>query len=560
FLRMAEDGTFSNITGFVPDRMDMIASEMEILSSAIMGLSLKCARCHSHKFDPIPHRDYYRLLAVFKGAFDEHDWLRPTRQPGKPGERDRYLPFVTTKERKEWEAHQKRIDGSIAELQDDLKRTQHELTAKHVETRLKKLPVELHEDLRTMLSTPAEKRTGIQKYLAEKFEKTLRISSEELQKLDPQFKQAAESTKGKMESLNSQRKPEPLIRALWDRGEPSPTYISRRGNYLTPGRLVGPGVPSVLTDGKTPLKIKHPQGKSRKTGRRLAFANWLIKPDHPLTARVLVNRIWKEHFETGIVETLDDFGHAGARPSHPELLDWLATEFVRHGWSIKTLHRMIVTSSTYRQSSRVGPMHEKYDPDNQWFSRMPLKRMRAETLRDSLLFISGRLDVTPFGPPDKVTARGDGLVTSVESDRGRRRSIYVLQRRSQILTILENFDLPRMSPNCIQRPISTVAPQALHLMNNGLVHELGEHLAARVAREAGADRERQIAQVYLIALNRKPTTEEQIAARNALKELTAHWKKTVNSSDDAGPNTAEQKALTNFCHAIINSAAFIYID
>ena len=186
--------------------------------------------------------------------------------------------------------------------------------------------------------------------------------------------------------------------------------------------------------------------------------------------------------------------------------------------------------------------------------------MRAETLRDSLLFISGHLDVTPFGPADRVTTRPDGLVTSVQSDRGMRRSIYVLQRRSQIPTILENFDLPRMSPDCIQRPISTVAPQALHLMNNGLVHELGEHLAARVARKVGTDREQQITQVYLIALNRKPTTEEQIAARNALKELTAHWKKTVSSSNHAGQGTAEQKALSNFCHAIINSAGFIYID
>jgi hypothetical protein len=191
---------------------------------------------------------------------------------------------------------------------------------------------------------------------------------------------------------------------------------------------------------------------------------------------------------------------------------------------------------------------------------MPLKRMRAETLRDSLLFISGHLDVTPFGPADRVTTRPDGLVTSVQSDRGMRRSIYVLQRRSQIPTILENFDLPRMSPDCIQRPISTVAPQALHLMNNGLVHELGEHLAARVMREAGTDRERQISQVYLIVLNRKPTTEEQIAARNTLKKLTGYWKTTLSSSDDAGQNSAEQKALANYCHAIINSAGFIYID
>ena len=148
--------------------------------------------------------------------------------------------------------------------------------------------------------------------------------------------------------------PEPKIQALWDRGEPSPTYIYRRGDWLNPGPLVGPGVPSVLTDGKTPFDVKPPWPGAKKTGRRLAFARWLIRPEHPLTARVMVNRIWKHHFGRGIVATLGNFGKAGAPPTHPELLDWLAREFVRSGWSIKAMHRLMVTSSAYRQQSAVS--------------------------------------------------------------------------------------------------------------------------------------------------------------------------------------------------------------
>jgi mono/diheme cytochrome c family protein len=240
FLRMTPDATWANITGFVPDRIEVMADQIDVLSSSILGLTMKCARCHTHKFDPIPHRDYYRLVAVFKGALDEYDWLKPEIKPGIGPESvdiapPRLLPFVTTTERKEWEAKQ----------------------------------------------TPGSKA------------------------------------------------PEPKIQGLWDRGEPSPTYIYRRGDYLQPGALVGPGVPSVLTDGKTPFEVKPmSNGPNKTTGRRLAFAKWVTQPSHPLTARVMVNRIWKHHFGTGIVPSLANFGKAGVPPTHPELLDWLAREFV----------------------------------------------------------------------------------------------------------------------------------------------------------------------------------------------------------------------------------------
>ena len=236
FLRMTSDGTFAGITGFVPNRMDVIDDQLRVLSSAVMGLSIRCARCHSHKFDPIPQRDYYRLVALLKPAMDEHDWLRPvTGGDGNAAGNYRYLPHVTTVERKRWEQHEATLNAQIAQL-----KAQRDSNADD-------------KDLKTATDT-------------------------------------------KIKQLEAQRIGEPLVRALWDRGEPSPTYLLQRGDYLQPGRLVGPGVPSVLTDGQTAFEPKPPWPGAHKTGNRLALAQWLIRPDHPLTAR----RHGKSHLEASL--------------------------------------------------------------------------------------------------------------------------------------------------------------------------------------------------------------------------------------------------------------------
>ncbi|HEY7156673.1 MAG TPA: PSD1 and planctomycete cytochrome C domain-containing protein [Gemmataceae bacterium] len=491
FLRMAPDPTWYNLTNFLPDRLEVIADEIDVLGSAVLGLTLKCARCHSHKFDPLPQRDYYRLLDVFKGAFDEHDWMKPNWLAGlSQGLRtDRDLPWVTTKERHQWQEHNAKLNKEI----DALKAAQ--------------------------------------------------------------AKKPSAQTEARIKALQAQLLPEPKIRALWDRGEPSPTYLLQRGDYLRPGRLVGPGVPSVLTDGKTPFEVKPPWPGAKKTGRRLALAHWLIRPDHPLTARVLVNRLWKLHFGNGLVKTLDNFGKAGARPTHPELLDWLAVELVRRGWSIKAMHRLMMTSATYRQSSTVTPVHEQLDPDNVLCSRMPLTRLDAESLYDTMLRIADRLDEARYGPPDSLEVRRDGLVTPSKTATGWRRMIYVQVQRKAIATHLENFDYPQMNPNCVARRSSTVAPQALHLLNNGMVRRLGEHFARRVRREAGPDPSRQIEWVYLTALSRPPSEEEKTLGRMALVRLAKEWGKRQVDKDEAG-----LRALTAYCHTILNSAAFLYID
>jgi hypothetical protein len=496
FLRMAPDPTWANITGYIPDRLEVIADEIEVLGSAVMGLTMKCARCHSHKFDPIPQRDYYRLLAIFKGAFDEHDWLKPEVRPGLgPVSQDvlpgRLLPHVTTTERRAWQIHNNAIQKEIAAIRSQ---------------------------------------------------------------------RAGQDAALRIRNLQGQLLPEPRIQALWDRGDPSPTCIYRRGDPNTPGKLVGPGVPSVLTDGKTPFVVKPPWPGAKTTGRRLAFARWLVQPDHPLTARVAVNRLWRHHFGTGIVKTLDNFGKAGTPPSHPELLDWLARKFVEQGYSLKKMHRLMMTSTVYRQQSAVAELRERLDPENRLYSRMPMVRLDAEALYDSLLLVAGRLDERPCGPADVVTVRPDGLATPTRTARGWRRLLYVRQARKQLPTHLELFDYPQMNPNCLLRRDSTVAPQALHLMNNAMVQQLAASFAERVRRDAGCEPVKQIESAYRIAMSRPPTEEEKAVGLEALRKLTERWAQQVAAGRKMDREEARRKALASYCHALINSAGFLYVD
>ena len=562
FLRMAPDPTWFNLTNFIPDRLDVVADEIDVFSSTVLGLTMKCARCHTHKFDPIPHRDYFRLVDIFKGAFDEHDWMKTNWHNGlSMGVRnDRDLPYVATTERRQRDEHNAKLQAAILADNAALDERAVELTKKHEAERLAHVPEALRADVATMLATPAEKRSAVQTYLAEKFEKSVRIDRAELLKIDAGFKKLSDETGQRKGTLESQKLHEPMIRALWDRGEPSPTYMYRRGDYLSPGRLVGPGVPSVLTDGKTPFEVTPPWPGAKKTGRRLALARWLTRPDHPLTARVMINRIWKHHFGVGLVKTLDNFGKMGTPPTHPELLDWLAREFVDSGWSMKAMHRLMVTSATYRQSSTVTTDLESQDPGNGLYSRMPLSRLSADQLYDAMLLASGKLDETRFGPADAVDARADGLVVPRRNARGWRRSIYVQQQRKIVVTAFESFDFPLMNPNCSDRRDSTVVLQALHLMNNGMVSELADDLARRIESEAGTDPARQVERLYLVTLGRQPDVAEQSLGLESLSRLTARWAAEPAGGGQPDRILAAHKALATYCHAILNSAEFLYVD
>ena len=556
FLRMVPDPTWFNVTGFVPNRLDVVADVVDVLGSAVMGLTVKCARCHEHMFDPIPQQDYYALTAIFRGAYDEHDWLKPNANGFGGGGKNtgrysyRYLPYIPAEELREWKSHTSKLEAKIAPLKKSLNDQSKPLRQKHLEQKLTELPVTIRSDVRQAVETAADQRDENQKQLFEKFESRLFPTDEQIRQSSEEYKKFAEETDRQIASLEKTRLPEPMIRALWDRGQPSPAYLLQRGDYLTPGQLVEPAALSVLSNSS--LDIRPPWPGSKKTGRRLALARWLIQPDHPLTARVMVNSIWKHHFRRGIVKTLGNFGQTGSRPTHPELLDWLALEFIRSEWSIKELHRLIMNSSTYRQASTVTPAHQQLDPDNDLLSRFPMKRMEAEVLWDTLLLTSGRLDDSPFGPANGVKVRADGLVTAVGTDTGWRRSIYVEHNRKQNMTILECFDLPRPTPNCLERPLSTVAPQALHLLNNQTIEQLMFSFADRVIREAGTDPSRQFERCYQLALGRSPSDEERQLLTETFNQLRKTWEETESSPG--------RHALANLCHILINSAEFIFID
>jgi mono/diheme cytochrome c family protein len=557
FLRMSADCTQQRDMDFAEDRQDVIADEIDIFTSTVMGLTMKCARCHSHKYDPIPQRDYYRMVAIFKGAYDDYDWLPPDldKEALNSTKRHvgRFLPFVTPRltpvqalaEQRDNDQRKDELALDIKNAQKELKEKEEEFRKKILDAVLKEAPEDVRRDLNAALETAAAKRTGAQKDLVKTYSKFVELDGKTLRRANPEFRKTAEEIEKRIKLFESEYPPEPIIRALWDRGNPSPTYLLRRGSSSSFGQLVGPGVPSVLTDGKTPFGAAPPWPGAQKTGRRLALAKWLTSPDHPLTARVMVNRMWAHHFGRGIVKSVDNFGLSGTPPSQPELLDWLATEFVRNGWSMKTIHRLIMTSSVYRQNSKIVPDVERQDLENVLLSRMPMRRLDAEALYDTILSVSGRLDETPFGFPSPVYVLDSGSVTPIPTEKGWRRSIYTLQRRKDTPTALASFDFPQMDPHCLQRSQSTVATQALYLLNDPMVRELAASFAKRVEREAGEDPAAQIEAMYWIAVGRAPTAEEKRASLNGLLKL---------SEMKAGNATAE------ICHLLFNTAAFLYID
>ena len=558
FLRMAPDGTGSDVVNFVPERLEVIADQIEVFGSTVLGLTIKCARCHSHKYDPIPQRDYYRLMAIFKGAYDEHDWLKPAFVPGqtKVQKAGRLLSVATDAELSQMTFRNIQIDKEIE--QQKQKQTQLGVTVRqqHLEEQLKSVPAGVREPLRALLTVAPGERNPRQRELAAEYEAQL-ILDDAMLKKHPAYKRAAVEIDRTIKSLQSEKVDRPQIRALWDRGVPSPTYVYRRGDHRQWTSLVGPGVPSVLTDGKTPFEYRTPWPNATKTGRRLALARWLVEADHPLTSRVMANRVWKHHFGRGIVSTVDNFGKLGVLPSHPELLDWVANQFVQSGWSLKHLHRLLVTSMVYRQSSQASPQQLREDAENQWLTRMPLQRLDAEELRDSLLAVAGSLDERPFGRPDAVHVRKDGLVTSIGKQGSWRRSLYVRHRRKEMPTVLETFDLPQMNPACQQRPTSTVAQQALFLLNNEAVRALSRDFARRILQHT-ADPVAQVDRAYLTALGHRPSGEERELAVQALLNLEIEFAALPGAAENS--QDSAERALAVLCHTLMNSAAFLFID
>ncbi len=554
FLRTTPDTTFLPDQAFITERVKVIADTIEVLTSSVLGLTVGCARCHDHKYDPIPQRDYYRFSAILQTAYDPYDWLPPKKRQVEIGLED---------EIRESAAHNGPIEREIKKLEEALEKLQKPYREKLLVERLAALPEGVSTDLRAIPAVPDDKRSALQRYLAEKFHDVLKIGTADLIGKYSDLRTKAEPLQKEIVAAENKLWPKPHVRVLFDTGgKPSTAYLLRRGDPMTPGEPVEPGVPSVLDAGLEPYRIAPPWPGAESSGRRLALARWITQPNHPLTSRVMVNQIWMRHFGRGLVASPSNFGRSGVQPSHPELLDWLATEFVGAGWSVKSMHRLIMTSTAYRQSSSVAADALRGDPENVLLSRMPLRRMDAEALYDSVLKASGRLDPAQFGPPEELRIMPDKEVVPKGSKKGFRRSIYMQQRGQIPPSLHEVFDLPRMTPNCVERRESTVATQALQMMNGSVVWDHARFMAGRIIDDTGEDQQSQVEQVYLRALSRPPSAGELREGLAAMAEFGKLWPARLEQDGETAPRggTARWLALTNFCHAILNSSEFVYVD
>jgi hypothetical protein len=353
------------------------------------------------------------------------------------------------------------------------------------------------------------------------------------------------------------------VQALWDVGQAPAIRLLQRGSVESPGPKVTAGFLTVISKPGQTDAVRPAEAKGKTSGLRVAFANWLTSEDNPLTARVIVNRIWQGHFGKGIVETADNFGKMGSPPVNPELLDWLAIDFMKHGWSAKRLHKLIMTSTVYRQESHVvdaetAARAKAIDPDNQLLWRMNLRRLDAETLRDSVLAAGGKLDRTMFGPPVMLEYHADGLQTTAEQDPGAsRRSIYLLARRTYPLTFLRLFDFPIIDTNCTGRIPSATPLQSLALLNDAFMVDNAALLADRVEKLTGekSSTESKIATVYLLTLARKPDATESAICEEHLKKQEELFRRS-----NVAPADAARRALASLSQSLLSSNEFLYID
>ena len=552
FLRTTVDHTYEQELNRPFERYQVLHDSIEILTTNLLGLTVACARCHDHKFDPLPQVEYYQLLAILKPVYNPEQWIRP---------QDRHLPDVSLREKEAILRHNAAIDRQVAEANRQLAalRVPHE--KKLFEAKLAALPEAIRADTAEALKTPPAKRGTVQQYLAGKLGPTLKVTPAEVARsLGESERARAGALQEKIAALNRGRRSFGKIQAAWEPGQGAvpPTYVFRRGNHLAPGAEVRPGFFSVLCDPTRPTLVPPAGPGATTSGRRTAWAHWLTRADHPLTARVVVNRAWQRYFGEGIVATADNFGRLGARPTHPELLDWLAVEFARGGWRTKALHRLIVTSTVYRQSSTTRPDTQANDPGNQLLGRMRLRRLESEAVRDAMLAVSGNLDRTLGGPPVPIEPRPTGLVViptgglAAPTTRWRR-SIYLFARRNYNLTLLSVFDQPVMATNCIRRVHSAVPLQSLTLLNDATLFEQADHFAARVAASA-TTAEQQIETAFRLAFARKPTPREVTAGLAFLGKLQVAY-----AAEKLPPALAERKALVRLCHMLMCANEFLYV-
>jgi mono/diheme cytochrome c family protein len=596
FLRVAPWDRSNLVAADV--RQNYLSEVTTATGSIFLGLTIGCARCHDHKYDPIPQKDFYRLEAFFQSTEASRAVPVPFKDKELAAEsavrlKDYQEKLKSGPEKQELEAFeaqllQKLRDGRAARAKGqpitkaDL-RLEFKLPKQRVFSNAEQARhTDLLEDA-TRTGDAAEEKT-IEAFEAPLLERLQAAYAKgeidpagRFQALMPEDVRAEATAKYSGKSYFTKEEKArfaelsaklDLYRARIERwntnvtcvqpvaGPPmgpdiAPVRILTRGDYRQPGEVVEPGFPGAIAGSSKPAVIETDRYLQFPTrGWRMTLAKWIASPDNPLTARVFVNRMWQHHFGQGIVRTPSDFGVNGERPTHPELLDYLAVRFMESGWDIKAMHRLMLLSNTYRQASEnpAFAKNEK-DPDNHLVWRFNRIRLEAEAIRDSILVTSGRLNlkrggpgVFPLLPADLADfaryGRTGGLMwePNETEDDARRRSVYIFQRRSLPLPMMSSFDAIPFSESCDRRNVTTTPLQALSMMNGDLTNEESGYLAKRVVREAGADRAAQVRRLYEIVLNRPPGGTE-------LQEFLTF-----------------QGSLDGLCRVLLNSNEFVYVD
>lgn len=542
----------SNARNLMQRRQELLNDITDTVGSVFLGMTYGCARCHDHKFDPILQKDYYRLQAFFANTRIEDNAVLAARE-----------------RRKEYEEKYALWDAKTKPFREEMEKLAEPKLAEMYKDSFDKFPPEIQD----AITTAADKRTPIQWQMYYKAKPQLDHSMDDAGKrLRGDAARRWNELKGELARYNDIKPPEmPVAQAMIDNGRQSPkTHVLAVGVYDAYREEVQPGFLSILDAGDA--KITPPAGVN-STGRRAALANWLTDPANPLTARVMVNRIWHYHFGQGIVASPSDFGVMGDRPANKDLLDYLAATLVENGWSIKKMHRLILLSNTYRQASGLNPEAMKMDPQNRLVWRYNRHRLEGEVIRDAMLQVSGRLNPKMGGPgvfpplPPGVVTRG-GWKKNEDPSEAQRRSVYVFVRRNTRYPMFEVFDMPDTHESCARRSVTLTAPQALELLNNNLVLHWSRSLAGRVLNDGGLSPEAQIDRAYKLVYSRAPNQAER---KSALAFVERHMpilaeriarNETPLLPDNlpAGVEPVRAAALVDLCHMLLNSNEFVYVN
>ncbi len=506
------------------DPVQAIADEQDDLvsttSQTFLALTVGCARCHDHKIDPIPQKDYYGLVA--------------------------FMADVTSYGARDDEESNSQWDLSPPGQAEWRRR----LRQRQQEVEVEKLAME-DVGIDRMPSSDQQLRNtpDRQRLVDDKLEQYLE---------DAEW-QSYQATLKRLESAREDLRKLPTADAALAlakcEANPAPTHLMQRGNPHVPGDVVEPHFPELF--GAATPTIPAPPPGARSAGRRRVLAEWIASPENMLTARVIVNRVWQRHFGRGIVRSANNFGELGDVPTHPELLDWLALWLIEHDWKLKPLHRLIMTSSAYRMSSAGDERALAADPTNDLLWRFDMRRLSAEEIRDATLAATGRLNLQMYGPsiyptmPEEVLATqsrpGEGWGESSPEEQSRR-SVYIYVKRSLLTPLLTAFDFPDVDASCEARFVTTQPGQALSMLNGEFANEQAAYLAERVRAEVGSDPRKQVARALKITLGRQATDDEIADGLGLLTKLTQEHGQEPND------------ALRYWCLAVLNLNEFIYLD